>query len=75
MGAWVQGCKGAWVRGCMGTWVHGCKAGVPLLMQLARTHRSVEVRKQAMFWLGQSRDPRAVSFFEELTCPEIGRKP
>ena len=41
-------------------------AGVPLLMQLARTHRSVEVREQAMFWLGQSRDPRAVNFFEEV---------
>jgi len=24
------------------------------------------VRKQAMHWLGQSRDPRAVSFFEEV---------
>jgi hypothetical protein len=24
------------------------------------------VRKQAMFWLGQSRDPRALAFFEEV---------
>jgi len=24
------------------------------------------VRKQAMFWLGQSRDPRAIDFFAEI---------
>jgi len=24
------------------------------------------VRKQAMFWLGQSRDPRALDFFAEV---------
>jgi len=24
------------------------------------------VRKQAMFWLGQSRDPRALTFFEQI---------
>jgi hypothetical protein len=40
--------------------------GVPLLIQIARTNRNVDVRKQAMFWLGQSKDPRAVSFFEEI---------
>lgn len=40
--------------------------GVPLLIQVARTHRNPEVRKQAMFWLGQSRDPRALGFFEEV---------
>ena len=35
-------------------------------MELARSHRNPEVRKQAMFWLGQSHDPRAVKFFEEI---------
>jgi HEAT repeat protein len=40
--------------------------GVPLLIQVARTNRNVDVRKQAMFWLGESRDPRATSFFEEI---------
>jgi HEAT repeat protein len=40
--------------------------GVPLLIQVARTNRNVDVRKQAMFWLGESKDPRAVSFFEEI---------
>jgi hypothetical protein len=33
---------------------------------VARTHANHEVRKQAMFWLGQSRDPRAVDFFAEV---------
>jgi hypothetical protein len=27
------------------------------------------VRKQAVFWLGQSKDPRALTFFEELLKP------
>ena len=40
--------------------------GVPLLIQVARTNRNVEVRKQAMFWLGESKDARAISFFEEI---------
>lgn len=40
--------------------------GVPLLIQTARTHANRDVRKQAMFWLGQSEDPRAISFFEEV---------
>jgi hypothetical protein len=40
--------------------------GVPLLIQVARTNRNPEVRKQAMFWLGQSKDARALSFIEEV---------
>ena len=40
--------------------------GVPLLIQVARTNRIPEVRRQAMFWLGQSKDPRAVDFFAEV---------
>ena len=40
--------------------------GVPLLIQVARSNRNTEVRKQAMFWLGQSKDPRAVEFFAEI---------
>ena len=39
--------------------------GVPKLIEVARTHRDAAVRKQAMFWLGQSRDPRALTFFEQ----------
>jgi hypothetical protein len=40
--------------------------GVPLLIKLARSHTDPVVRKQAMFWLGQSNDPRALTFFEEV---------
>jgi len=40
--------------------------GVPALIHLARTHRDPAVRRRAMFWLGQSGDPRALMFFEEL---------
>jgi HEAT repeats len=40
--------------------------GVPLLIEVARTNRNAAVKKQAMFWLGQSKDPRAVKFFEDV---------
>ena len=40
--------------------------GVPKLIDVARTHRDAAVRRQAMFWLGQSRDPRALAFFEQV---------
>ena len=40
--------------------------GVPLLIKVARTNTNPAVRKQAMFWLGQSKDPRAVEFFAEM---------
>ena len=40
--------------------------GVPRLIEVARTHSNLAVRKQAMFWLGQSGDPRALAFFESV---------
>jgi hypothetical protein len=40
--------------------------GVPKLIQIARTQKNPQVRKQAFFWLGQSHDPRAIAFFEEV---------
>jgi len=43
--------------------------GVPMLIQVARTNRNPAVRKQAMFWLGESNDPRALAFFEEVLKP------
>jgi hypothetical protein len=39
---------------------------VPELIQLARTHKSRVVREKALFWLGQSGDPRALDFIEEV---------
>jgi len=35
-------------------------------MQIAKSDASVEMRKKAIFWLGQSRDPEAVKFIEEI---------
>ncbi len=40
--------------------------GVPALISVARTNKDPEIRKRALFWLGQSHDPRAVDLFEEL---------
>jgi len=40
--------------------------GVTKLIDLAKTNRNAEVRKQAMFWLGQSKDPRALDFFQQI---------
>ena len=40
--------------------------GIPLLVEVARTHRDPEIRRKALFWLGQSEDPRAVDLFEEV---------
>lgn len=39
---------------------------VPALIRIARTNRHPELRRKALFWLGQSEDPRAISLFEEL---------
>jgi hypothetical protein len=39
---------------------------VPALIKIARTSRDPELRKTALFWLGQSEDPRAVDLFEEI---------
>ncbi len=40
--------------------------GIDTLIGLARRDASAKVRGQAMFWLGQSGDARAVGFFEEV---------
>jgi len=40
--------------------------GVPALIRVARTSPSRELRKSALFWLGQSEDPRALALFEDL---------
>ena len=40
--------------------------GIPALIAIARSNRDPEIRKKAMFWLGQSGDPRALDLFEEI---------
>jgi len=39
---------------------------VPRLIELARSNKNPAVRKRAMFWLGQSNDPRAIEYFAEV---------
>lgn len=39
---------------------------VPALIRIARTNPDPELRKTALFWLGQSEDPRALDLFEEI---------
>jgi HEAT repeat protein len=40
--------------------------GIPALIAVARTNKDPEIRKKALFWLGQSHDPRAIDLFEEI---------
>ena len=40
--------------------------GVPALIRVARTNPHPELRRKALFWLGQSEDPRALALFEEI---------
>ncbi len=42
---------------------------VPALLRIAKAHRDPEMRRSAIFWLGQSGDARAVAYFEELLIP------
>lgn len=41
-------------------------AAVDKLMSIARSDKSPEARKRAMFWLGQSHDPRVTKFLNEV---------
>jgi hypothetical protein len=40
-----------------------------MLIELAKNHRDPVVRKKAMFWLGQSQDPRALDFLARVLQP------
>lgn len=40
--------------------------GIPPLLEVARTNRDPRVRRQALFWLGQSGDARGLQLFEEI---------
>jgi hypothetical protein len=40
--------------------------GIPELLEVARSNPSWRVRSQALFWLGQSGDPRAIALFESV---------
>jgi hypothetical protein len=40
--------------------------GIPALINVVRTNKDPEMRRKALFWLGQSNDPRALDLIEEL---------
>ena len=40
--------------------------GIPMLLQLARSHANATVQKEAMRSLGRSKDERATKFFQEI---------
>ncbi|MGH7654780.1 MAG: HEAT repeat domain-containing protein [Gemmatimonadaceae bacterium] len=40
--------------------------GVPALLDVAKGSKDPKIRKRAIFWLGQSGDPRAVAYFESV---------
>jgi hypothetical protein len=42
------------------------KSAVRKLIDIAKNDPSVEMKKKAIFWLGQSRDPEAMEFFKEI---------
>jgi HEAT repeat protein len=39
---------------------------VPLLIDVAQNNPDPAVRKKAIFWLGQSKDSRALDFFAQV---------
>jgi hypothetical protein len=40
--------------------------GIPALLDVAKGSKDPKIRKRAIFWLGQSGDPRAVAYFESV---------
>ena len=42
------------------------ETGTPMLLRIARQNPQPRLRQEAIFWLGQSGDPRALDFFEEI---------
>jgi hypothetical protein len=40
--------------------------GIPQLMHVADTNSNPVIRKEAIFWLGQSNDPRALQYLEAV---------
>ena len=45
--------------------------GVEPLIQVARSNKDQRVRAKAMFWLGESGDPRAVELFEQVLTGHV----
>jgi hypothetical protein len=39
---------------------------VPALIKISESDRDPEIRRNAMFWLSRSNDPRAMAWFEKV---------
>jgi HEAT repeat protein len=39
---------------------------VPQLVHVADTNSNFAIRKEAIFWLGQTNDPRALAYIEQM---------
>jgi hypothetical protein len=39
---------------------------IPALLDIAKNSKDPKIRKQSIFWLGQSGDPRAIAYFEAV---------
>ena len=39
---------------------------IPALLEIAKNSKDPRIRKQSIFWLGQSGDPRAIAYFESV---------
>jgi HEAT repeat protein len=39
---------------------------VPQLVHVADTNGNFAIRKEAIFWLGQTSDPRAIAYIEQV---------
>ncbi|MEP6689515.1 MAG: HEAT repeat domain-containing protein [Gemmatimonadaceae bacterium] len=42
------------------------REGIEPLLEVARSNKNPKVRSKALFWLGQSHDPRALTLFSEI---------
>ena len=40
--------------------------GIPALLDIAKNSKDPKIRKQSIFWLGQSGDARAIAYFEAI---------
>jgi len=45
--------------------------GVEPLIEVARTNKDQQVREKALFWLGESGDPRAIDLFEQVLTGRV----
>lgn len=48
------------------TQTHDQKAALRKLMAIGKSDPSPELRKEAIFWIGQSQDPEAIKFLEDI---------